>query len=111
MPSGLILTKNYLIPGTILTSAVKRVDVAVANALNEAEQGKFASGVETLGVETLGLAENGVGWALDENNRSLVTAKMEEQVNELRQKIIDGKIKVHDYSVNNRCVIPNREAF
>jgi len=48
------------------------------------------------GTKVLGLRENGVGWALDEHNRSLITADMERRVNEARDQIIAGRITVTD---------------
>ena len=48
----------------------------------------------------LGLAENGVGWALDEHNRDMVISpEMEARVNGVRDSIISGEIEVHDYTV------------
>ena len=49
------------------------------------------------GFKVLGLAEDGVGFALDEYNRDLVSAGMEAKINAARQDIISGKITVTDY--------------
>ena len=49
------------------------------------------------GTQVLGLAEAGVGWALDEHNRSLVSADMEAAVEQARKDIIAGRIEVSDY--------------
>ena len=62
-------------PGTILTSMLKRVDVAVYRALEQGLEGSFQPGVLSLG-----LAEDAVGWALDEHNRALITPEMEAAV-------------------------------
>jgi basic membrane protein A len=51
----------------------------------------------------MGLAEGGVDWALDEHNRSLVTADMETKVNAIKASIIAGDIAVHDYMSDNTC--------
>src|SRR6185436_14722911 len=67
---GVDSNQNYLQPGTMLTSMVKRVDVAVYNAFK---------GV-TPGVAALGLKEGGVDYALDEHNAKLVTADMKKKV-------------------------------
>ena len=40
------------------------------------------------------LAEDGVGWALDDNNKALITADMKTKVDAARQDIISGKIVV-----------------
>ena len=66
---GVDSNQNYLHPGTMLTSMIKRVDLAVYEAFKSARDGSWKGGVRILG-----LAEGGVGWALDEHNRSLVPA-------------------------------------
>ena len=86
---GVDSNQNHMQPGTMLTSMVKRVDVAVKNAFTEAASGKF-----TGGAVSLGLAENGVDWALDKDNRELVTPEMEAKVNEIKADIVSGKIKI-----------------
>ncbi|HUJ44773.1 MAG TPA: BMP family ABC transporter substrate-binding protein [Opitutaceae bacterium] len=84
--------QDYLHPGSVLTSAVKRVDVAVYRAFRDARNGTWKAGPLLLG-----LAENGVDWALDEHNRALVTPEMERRVNQARADIISGKVKVPEY--------------
>ena len=86
---GVDSNQNYLFPGTMLTSMVKRVDVAVKNAFLEASQGKFKAGAQSIG-----LAEDGVGWADDEHNKDLITADMRTKVDQIKKDIIAGKIKV-----------------
>ena len=93
---GVDSNQNYMHPGKVLTSMLKRVDNAVYEAM------KAGPDVET-GVFTLGLAEEGVGYALDENNESLVSADMKAAVDEARQKIIDGEIEVVSYYANDSC--------
>jgi basic membrane protein A len=88
---GVDSNQNYLHPGTMLTSMIKRVDVAVYEAMMGARNGTWQAGTKVLG-----LRENGVGWALDEHNRSLITADMERRVNEARDQIIAGRITVTD---------------
>src|SRR5207302_751247 len=65
---GVDSNQNYLQPGTMLTSMMKRVDLAVYNAFMSAKNGTWKAGVTSLG-----LAEDGVGWALDDNNKALIT--------------------------------------
>jgi len=89
---GVDSNQNYLHPGTMLTSMLKRVDVAVHDAFMDAKEGKFTAGIQALGV-----AEEGVGWALDEHNRGLITSEMEAKIEQARQDIISGKIKVEGY--------------
>ncbi len=88
---GVDSNQNHLHPGTMLTSMVKRVDVAVYDAMTSARAGTWRAGTRVLG-----LRENGVGWALDEHNRSLITPEMERRVNEAREAIIAGRITVTD---------------
>jgi len=42
------------------------------------------------------LNEDGVGYAMDENNKPLITPEMIQQVEEAKKKIIAGEIKVPD---------------
>ena len=84
--------QNYLHPGSVLTSAVKRVDVAVYRAFMDARNGTWKAGPVLLG-----LAENGVDWALDANNRALVSPEMERRVDAARADIVSGKLKVPEY--------------
>ncbi|WP_424985949.1 BMP family lipoprotein [Microbulbifer sp. S227A] len=93
---GVDSNQNHLHPGKVLTSMLKRVDVAVYDAMMAGEA------VET-GVFTMGLAENGVGYALDDNNAELVSDEMKAAVDEARQKIIDGEINVVSYYENDSC--------
>jgi basic membrane protein A len=90
---GVDSNQNHLHPGTMLTSMVKRVDVAVYNAFK---------GV-TPGVTVLGLKEGGVDYALDEHNAKLVSADMKKKVDAAKADIIAGKIKVIDYMAANAC--------
>ncbi len=95
---GVDSNQNYLQPGTMLTSMVKRVDVAAYNVLKSVKEGTFKPGVQVLG-----LKENGVGWALDKYNEKLITPAMKKAVDQARDDIIAGKIKVHDYMSDNSC--------
>ena len=90
---GVDSNQNHLQPGTMLTSMVKRVDVAVYNAFK---------GV-TPGIASLGLKEGGVDVALDEHNAKLVSAEMKKRVEAARADIISGKIKVIDYMAASAC--------
>ena len=95
---GVDSNQNYIHPGTMLTSMLKRVDVAAYNSLKTAMDGNWQAGIQVLG-----LKEDGVGWALDEHNQSLITADMKAKVEKARADIISGKIAVHDYRSDNSC--------
>jgi basic membrane protein A len=90
---GVDSNQNHLHPGTILTSMVKRVDVAVYTAAKKT----------TPGVTVLGLKEGGVDVAMDEHNARLVTPAMKAKVDAARADIVAGKIKVADYMADNAC--------
>ncbi|MGI9369341.1 MAG: BMP family lipoprotein [Ruegeria sp.] len=93
---GVDSNQNHLHPGKVLTSMLKRVDVAVYDALKAGEN------IET-GVFNMGLAEDGVGVAIDDNNRDLVPAQMADAVEEARRGIIDGNVTVVSYYENDSC--------
>jgi basic membrane protein A and related proteins len=94
---GVDANQNYLYPGKMLTSMMKRVDVAVYNTMKDGNDG-FKGGIHALG-----LAEDGVGVAMDDNNKPLVSADMAAKIEAARADIISGKIKVHDYMEDNKC--------
>lgn len=93
---GVDSNQNHLHPGKVLTSMLKRVDVAVYDAMS-------AGDAVEAGVFSMGLAEEGVGYALDENNAALVTDEMKAAVDKARQQIIDGEIEVVSYYADNSC--------
>ena len=96
---GVDSNQNYLQPGSVLTSMLKRVDVAVENALTEAgDDATFKPGLTVLG-----LAEEGVGYSLDEHNAALITDDMKAKVDELSAQIQSGAITVHDYTTDSTC--------
>ena len=95
---GVDSNQNYLHPGTMLTSMLKRVDVAAYNVFKDAQDGNW-----TTGVQVLGLAEDGVGWALDEHNKDLVTEEMKAKVEAAAADIVAGKLQVHDYTASDSC--------
>ncbi len=97
---GVDSNQNHLHPGSVLTSMLKRVDVAAYNALKGGKDGTWKAGIQNLG-----LAEGGVDWALDNNNAKLVTPEMKAAVEKAKADIVSGKIKVHDYMADNSCKI------
>ena len=95
---GVDSNQNGLAPGSVLTSMLKRVDVAAYETFMDAKNDAFTSGVQILGV-----AEGGVDWALDENNKSLITADIKAAIDSARADILSGKVKVHDYLTDSNC--------
>ncbi len=96
---GVDSNQNYLHSGKVLTSMMKRVDVAVYDSM------KAGEGMETGGFTILGLAEDGVGYALDEHNAALVSDEMKTAVDTARQQIIDGELEVVAYYTNDSCPV------
>ncbi|HEY0377189.1 MAG TPA: BMP family ABC transporter substrate-binding protein [Pyrinomonadaceae bacterium] len=78
-------------PGYVLTSMVKRIDNAVYQIIKDRVSGQFKAGVHEYGLQN-----EGVGYAMDENNDKLVPPEIRQRVEEAKQKIINGEIKVTD---------------
>jgi basic membrane protein A len=76
-------------PGTILTSMVKNTDEAVFDIIKDTVEGRF-----TGGEHALGLKEGGVGYVYNDKNKDLIGEDVRARVEELKQKIISGEIKV-----------------
>ncbi len=93
---GVDSNQNHLHPGKVLTSMLKRVDVAVYESM---KAGEALEG----GVEVLDLANGGVGYAMDENNAELVTEAMKTPVDAAAASIASGDIVVHDYTSDDSC--------
>ena len=79
-------------PGSVLTSMIKRVDVAVYNCMKSAKEGSWQAGSRVLG-----LKEDGVGYSLDDDNKSLVTDDMKRQVEAAKARIVAGELQVQPY--------------
>ena len=93
---GVDSNQNYMHPGKVLTSMMKRVDNAVYEAFKEGE-------ALTPGINVMGLANDGVGYAMDEHNAALVTPEMAAAVDAAAAKIKSGEIVVHDYMSDDTC--------
>ncbi len=93
---GVDSNQNYMHPGKVLTSMLKRVDNAVYEAFKEGE-------ALTPGFNVMGLANDGVGYAMDENNAALVTPEMQAAVDAAAAQIESGELVVHDYMSDNTC--------
>jgi basic membrane protein A len=89
---GVDSNQDWIKPGFILTSMLKRVDQAVFDSVKLFQEGKFTTGLVRYGVKS-----KGVDYALDDNNKTLVTADDQKKLEALRDQIISGKIKVPDY--------------
>jgi len=76
-------------PGHVLTSMVKGVDAAVFDVIKLVKEHRFKGGIYQLG-----LAEHGVGYVYDAENRALIPDTVRAQVEALRNEIISGRIHV-----------------
>ena len=95
---GVDSNQNYMHPGKVLTSMMKRVDNAVYDAFTQGEN------LET-GFNIMGLSNGGVGYALDDNNAALVSADMQAAVDAAAAAIGSGALSVHDYMSDNSCPV------
>jgi basic membrane protein A and related proteins len=95
---GVDSNQNHLHPGSVLTSMVKRVDLAVYNAYKDTAEDKFTAGVQANGIK-----EDGVTAAIDDNNKALITPEMQAAVDKAKADIVAGTVKVHDYMSDNAC--------
>ncbi|MGL4441296.1 MAG: BMP family lipoprotein [Bosea sp. (in: a-proteobacteria)] len=97
---GVDSNQNALHPGKVLTSMLKRVDVAVHTSFTTARAGTWKAGTTVLG-----LAEGGVDWADDANNKALITAEMRAAVTKASDDIKAGRVTVHDFMSNSACPV------
>ena len=97
---GVDSNQNGLQPGHVLTSMVKRVDVAVYNTFMDGKNGSFKGGLQHLG-----LKEGGVDYAMDDNNKALITTEMKAAADKAKADIIAGTVKVHDYMSDSKCTM------
>ena len=95
---GVDSNQNGMHPGSVLTSMLKRVDNAVYNAFMDVKNGKWSTGFNVLDLKA-----GGVGYAMDENNKSLVDAEMQAAVEAAAESIKSGSVKVHDYMSDSAC--------
>ena len=90
---GVDSNQNGLYPGHVLTSLVKRVDVAVYDTLKNTYDGTWSPGIKYLGIK-----EGALDYAVDQNNRNLISEQLIEEVATAKDKIISGKIVVESYT-------------
>jgi basic membrane protein A len=76
-------------PGFVLTSMVKGVDRAVFDAIKRVREKTF-----TGGIFEFGLAEDGVGYIYDDNNKALIPDSVRARLEALKGEIVAGRIKV-----------------
>jgi basic membrane protein A len=95
---GVDTNQNKEAPGQILTSMLKRIEIALYNVLVDSLNKRLIHGTQRLGIK-----ENGVGWALDEHNIKLLDKKIISRIEDIEFNIVQEMIKVEDYMQNNSC--------
>ena len=88
---GVDSNQNWVKPGFILTSMIKRVDVSVFNSVKDLVEGRFKGGIHEFGMDN-----DGIGYAMDDYNRNLIPQPVIDEVERAKQDIIAGRIKVTD---------------
>jgi len=97
---GVDSDQDNLFPGKVLTSMLKRVDVATYNTFKTAKDGTWKPGIQVLG-----LKEGGVGFAQDEWNKAILSDDAKKAAEAAMADIIAGKIQVHDFQADNKCPV------
>jgi len=85
---GVDVNQNGLFPGSVLTSAVKRVDQAVYLAWRSVVEGTWSPTIQRLGLEN-----RGIDWVVDEHNRSLI-AGIRDRVEAAKSAMMRGEIAI-----------------
>ena len=97
---GVDSNQNFMHPGSVLTSMMKRVDNAVYTAFKTGLDGSFETGIQVMDLKS-----EGVGYAVDEFNKDLITPEITAAVEDAKSKIISGDTKVHDYMSDDSCPV------
>jgi basic membrane protein A len=97
---GVDSDQDNLFPGKVLTSMLKRVDVATYDSFKAAKDGTWKAGIQVFG-----LANNGVAYAQDQWNKNILSAEAKKAADAAKAEIIAGKIKVHDFMSDNKCPV------
>lgn len=92
---GVDSDQDYLAPGNVLTSMLKRVDVAVYNTIEMAVNDELEGGT-TL---QFGLAEDGVGLSEMTYTRHIIPREYIDRVETFRQQILNDELEVIDIRV------------
>ncbi len=90
---GVDTNQNGIYPGTVLTSMVKRVDKVVYDTLVNSYSGQWKPGIKYLGIR-----ENALDYAVDVNNKDVITKQIIDKVEDAKDRIVRGLITVDVYS-------------
>src|SRR3954462_1990492 len=86
---GVDSDQNWVKPGHVLTSMVKRIDNAVYQIVKDRVESRAIGGVHVYGLEN-----EGIGYAVDQYNKDILPPSIIEAVEAAKQKISNGQIKV-----------------
>jgi basic membrane protein A len=86
---GVDSDQSAVAPGYVLTSMIKKVDVAVFDAVGRAQAGTFEGGILSEG-----LKEGGIDYVYDAQNQTWITPEVRERVEQFRREIVEGRIHV-----------------
>lgn len=114
---GVDSNQNWVKPGTVVASMIKRVDVAVYDTIKSVVDGTFKGGT----TQVFGLEQNGVGLTdlseltpeetqdLSEENqekirklKDSIPSDVKKKIDDLKNKIINGEIKVPDWMLEGK---------
>ncbi|NQT58305.1 MAG: BMP family ABC transporter substrate-binding protein [Bacteroidetes bacterium] len=88
---GVDQDQDYIAPGSVLTSMVKRVDVAMFEFIKA-----ITDGTLTAGIHVYGLKESGVGLSEMKFTKDLIPESVLLKLDSIKKKIISGEIVVTD---------------
>lgn len=89
---GVDSNQNWIKPGYVLTSMLKKIDESLYSVIEQSTKGQFKAGTFRNG-----LKNKGVDYALDTHNEKLITPEMKKKIDTIKADVIAGKIKVPDY--------------
>ena len=89
---GVDSNQNWMKPGVILTSMLKRVDTAVFETIKQSKDGQFVAGIARFG-----LKDHGVDYSVDQFNDKILPEAVRQKAEDIKKKIIAGQIQVPDY--------------
>lgn len=89
---GVDSNQNWMKPGYILTSMLKRVDTAVFETIKSTQNKQFKGEVVRFSIK-----DKGVDYSVDQYNDKILTPDIRKKADELKEKMIAGKIQVPDY--------------
>ena len=96
---GVDSNQNYLHPGSVLTSMLKRFDNSIIEAFTTVGGDATCKSGRTV----LGLEDDFVGYAAGGNNQSMITPEDTAALEEIKATIVGGELEVHDFTTDNSC--------